>query len=122
LVIIAVSYDTASLNRRMDTLQRLGHIVVPASSLSTGQRVIEANQYHLLLIGSTVSARDRHELANISKEQRPLSRIISVETPGTPPLKIADRRVAAGDETAMLAAITSIVSGETESDVEERRR
>jgi hypothetical protein len=122
LVIVAISYDAVSLNRRMETLQRLGHIVVPASSLATGRHAIERTSYHLLLIGATVAPQDRHELANMSRTLRPGGKIISVENPGASPLKLADRMVMAGDEAALLVAITSLISGGAESDLEAGRR
>ena len=122
MVIIAVSYDTPSLNRRIETLQRAGHVVVPASSLATARKAIENSSYHALLIGATVSVANREALAKLSKELHPQSKIVSVEAAGAPPLKLADRRVLAGDETAMMLAVTSLISGDAESDIEGRRR
>lgn len=122
MVIIAVSYDAASLNRRMETLQQAGHIVIPASSLATARKAIENSSYHVLLVGATVSPAHRESLAKLSRELRPHAKIVSVEPAGSPPLKLADRRVLAGDETAMMLAVTSLISGDAESDIEGRRR
>lgn len=122
MLIIAVSYDSSSLNKRMDTLQRMGHIVVPASALPPARKAIENSNYHLLLIGATVSRSDRESLAALSRSLRPLSKIISVEFPNTPSLAQADKHVIAGDETAILMAVASLLSGDAESDLEERRR
>lgn len=122
MVIIAVSYDAPSLNRRIETLQRAGHIVVPASSLATARKAIENSSYHALLIGSTVSEANREALAKLSKKLHPQSKIVSVEAAGSRPLTLADRRVLAGDETAMMLAISSLISGDAESDIEGHRR
>lgn len=106
----------------MESLQRLGHIVVPASSVGSASKAIENANYHVLLIGATVSVKDRKTLAKLSRSLRPQSKIISVESPNTPPLQQADRRVPAGTETAILMAVASVLSGDSESDIEERRR
>jgi O-acetylhomoserine/O-acetylserine sulfhydrylase-like pyridoxal-dependent enzyme len=120
LIIIAVSYDATSLNARMQSLQRLGHIVVTASSLDAGRRVIH-DFYHVLLIGATVPQLDRENLASFSRALRPQSKIISVEFSDSPRLQVADRYLKAGEETAILLAISAL-SGDSESDIEERRR
>jgi hypothetical protein len=122
LVIIAVSYDAASLNRRIETLEQVGHIVIPASSLATARKAIETSSYHVLLVGATVSPADRENLATLSRKLHRQSKIVSVEPTGSHPLKLADRRVLAGDETAMILALTSLISGESESEIEGRRR
>ena len=122
MVIIAVSYDSASLNSRIDLLQTLGHVIIPASSLPNCRKALEASGYHLLLIGATVPISDRQFLANISKALHPGSKIISVEAPGSLPLQLANRRVPAGDETALSLAIASVISGDSESNLEQRRR
>lgn len=122
MVILAVSYDPGTLNKRIEALQRLGHVVVPASSLETCRRAIQDSRYHLLLIGATVSGIDRTILANLSKAAHPESKIISVERAGELTLPVADLHVRAGDERALVLAVCSVVSGGSESDVEERRR
>lgn len=122
MVIIAVSYDAASLNRRIETLERAGHIVIPASSLGTARKAIETSSYHVLLVGATVSPADRETLARLSRKLHQQSKIVSVEPAGYPPSKLADKRVLAGDETAMMLALSSLISGESESDIEGRRR
>ena len=122
MVIVAVSYDSASLNRRMETLQQAGHIVIPASSRESCLTNIRTATYHLLLIGSTVPAANRKHFAELSRKVSPLSKIISVELPNSQPLPLADKRVLAGDEEALLVAVTSLLSGDDESDLEERRR
>ena len=122
MLIVAVSYDSSSLNKRMDALQRLGHIVIPASSLAPARKAIESSNYHLLLIGATVPKPDRQSIANLSRSLRPLSKIISVEFPNSSPLQQADKHVIAGDEDAVLMAVASLLSGDAESDLEERRR
>jgi O-acetylhomoserine/O-acetylserine sulfhydrylase-like pyridoxal-dependent enzyme len=121
LIIVAVSYDSTSLNLRMASMQRLGHVVVPASSLDGARSVIQRSAYHVLLIGATVPQLDREILANLSRALQPQSKIISVEYPGSPRLEIADRYLKAGVETAILLAISAL-SGDSESDIEERRR
>jgi len=122
LVILAVSYDPGSLNKRIEALQRLGHVVVPSSSLETCRKAIQDSRYHLLLIGATVTGIDRTILANLSKATHPESKIVSVERGSELTIPIADLHVSAGDERALVLAICSMVSGESESDVEERRR
>jgi hypothetical protein len=121
LIIIAVSYDSASLNQRMESLQRLGHIVLPVSSLDGGLSVIQRSTYHVLLIGATVPQLDREILANLSRSRRPESKIISVQFPGSPRLEVAHRYLKAGVEPALLLTITALVSGDSESDIEARR-
>lgn len=122
MLIVAVSYDSSSLNKRMDTLERMGHIVVPASSVGSASKAIENTNYHVLLIGATVPVPHRNTLAKLSRSLRPQSKIISVETPTMPFLAQADKHVPAGNETAILMAVASVLSGDAESDIEERRR
>ena len=121
-MILAVSYDFGTLNKRIGTLQQLGHVVVPTSSLETCRRAIQDSNYHLLLVGATVPGIDRTILANLSKATHPESKIISVERGGELTMPLADLRVPAGDERALLLAVGSVVSGESESDAEEGRR
>lgn len=122
MLILAVSYDPGILNKRIEALQRLGHVVVPTSSLETCRKAIQDSRYHLLLIGATVPGIDRTILANLSKAAHPESKIVSVERAGELTLPVADLHVRAGDERALVLAVCSVVSGESESDVEERRR
>ena len=122
LVILAVSYNPGILITRIEALQRLGHVVVPTSSLETCRKAIQDSRYHLLLIGATVPGIDRTILANLSRAAHPESKIVSVERAGELTLPVADLRVRAGDERALVLAVSSVVSGESESDVEERRR
>jgi len=121
-VILAVSYDSGTLNKRIEALQRLGHVVVPTSSLETCRRAIQGSQYHVLLIGATVPGIDRTILANLSKAAHPESKIISVERGSELTMPLADLRVPAGNERALFLAVGSVVSGESESEAEERRR
>jgi hypothetical protein len=122
VVIVAISYDSQSLNRRMDTLQGVGHVIIPASSLASGLRVIQTGNYHLLLMGATVSTSDQRELAKASRRLHPRSKIISVNFPESESIETADRRVPAGDENAILFAVTALVSGDAESTYERSRR
>jgi hypothetical protein len=122
VVIVAISYDSQSLNRRMDTLQGVGHVIIPASSLASGLRVIQTGNYHLLLMGATVSTSDQLELAKASRRLHPRSKIISVSFPESEPIETADRQVPAGDENAILFAVTALVSGDAESAYERGRR
>ena len=105
----------------MHSLQRLGHIVVTASSLNAGRRVIQDSTYPVLLVGATVPQLHREILGSLSKARRPEGKIISVEFPGSRRLEVADRYLKAGDEAAILLAISAL-SGDSESDIEERRR
>jgi transposase len=75
-----------------------------------------------VLIGATVPQLDRNDLAKLSRALRPKGKIISVEFPGSPRLAIADRYLKSGDENAILQAIRALVSGDSESDLEARRR
>jgi hypothetical protein len=103
-------------------LQRLGHVVVPASSLDGARKVIQDSTYHALLIGATVPHLDRDVLAKLSRALRPQGKIISVEFPGSARLEVADRYLKSGDENAILQAISALVSGDSETDLEARRR
>jgi len=122
VVIIAISYDSQSLNRRIGALQGVGHVIIPASSLASGLHAIETGDYHLLLMGATVSTSDQRELAKASRKLHPRSKIISVSFPESEPVKTADQQVIAGDENAVLFAVTALVSGDAESDSEMGRR
>ena len=121
-MILAVSYDSGSLNKRIVALQQLGHIVVPTSSLETCRKAIQDSKYHALLIGATVPGIDRAILVNLSKNSHPESKIISVEHGSELTVPGVNLRVPAGDERALLLAVGSVLSGESESDAEERRR
>ena len=61
-------------------------------------------------------------LAGVSKAVHPESKILSVERNGSLPLPLADLHVPAGDEGALSLAVCSVVSGNSESDIEEWRR
>jgi hypothetical protein len=76
----------------------------------------------VILIGATVAYDDRERLARLTKTLNPHSKIVSVEPPGSRGLELADKRVTASDENAMLLAVTSLISGDAESDLEEWRR
>ena len=78
--------------------------------------------YDWLLVGASVSPADRESLATLSRKIHRQTKIVSVEPAGSPPSKLADKRVLAGDETAMMLALSSLISGESESDIEGRRR
>ena len=106
----------------MDTLQGIGHLIIPASSLESGLRAIETGNYHLLLVGATVSALDQQQLAKASRKLHPRSKIISVSYPESEPIELADQQVPAGDENAILFAVTALVSGGVESNSEMGRR
>jgi hypothetical protein len=74
----------------------------------------------MLLIRATVPELDRDDLPKLSRVLRSQSKIISVEFPGSPRLEAADRYLKAGDENAILQAISALVSGDSESDLEAR--
>lgn len=108
MLIIAVSYDFESLNRRILVLQNTGHAVIPASSLDSCINAIFASAYHLLIIGATVPRRDRLQIAKESRELRPQAAIISVEWPGSDRLESANICVAAGQEELLLEAVRQV--------------
>ena len=72
-------------------------------------------------MGATVSTSDQRELAKASRKLHPRSKI-SVSFPESEPVKTADQQVIAGDENAVLFAVTALVSGDAESDSEMGRR
>ncbi len=108
MLIIAVSYDAESLNRRITSLQNDGHAVVPASSLKSCLSALTFNNYDLLVIGATVPMQDRQAIAAASRRIRKEGQILSVEWPGEKPLATADRMVQAGDESGLLAAVRTL--------------
>jgi hypothetical protein len=110
VLIVAVSYDTESLNRRMRSLERLGNIVVPTSSLDSCMKAI-FNPFHVLIIGATVPREDRQRIAEESRKVRPRADIISVEWPGSQPMNLADVSIPAGDEQALLEVVKRLQYG-----------
>jgi hypothetical protein len=104
VLIIAVSYDPESLNRRMRSLERLGDLVVPASSFDSCMKAI-FNPFDILIIGASVPQKDREKIASESKCVRPAAKIISVEWPDSRPLDLATLRVPAAAELALLEAV-----------------
>lgn len=111
MLIIAVSYDCESLNRRILALQSSGNVVVPASSLDSCINAIFTGAYHVLIIGATVPPADRSKIAKESRALRPQANIISVEWPGSERLELADVSVAAGREEVLLEAVRRIQYG-----------
>ena len=107
MLIVAVSYDSQSLNERIHTLENAGHVVVPASSLESCLNAIATDSYRLLIIGATVPFQDRERIALMSKKIRPEANIISVEWADSPTLESADRGVMAGSEDELMAAVNS---------------
>ena len=107
MLIVAVSYDAESLNRRITAFQNLGYAVVPASSLASCFSVIALNNYDLLVIGATVPVADRKTIVAASGRIRPEAKIVSVWWSGAKPPVPADRVVEAGDESKLLAAIAA---------------
>src|SRR5438874_8165608 len=105
--IVAVSYDSESLNRRITAFQNLGYAVIPASSLASCFSVIALNNYDLLVIGATVPVADRKTIVAASGRIRPEAKIVSVGWPGAKPPVPVDRVVEAGDESKLLAAIAA---------------
>jgi hypothetical protein len=110
VLILAVSYDVQRLNRRLLALERLGNVVVPASSFASCMKAI-FNPFHLLIIGASVPEQDRQRIAEESKRVRPTAPILSVESPGTYPLELADVHVPAGDEENLIEAVTRLRVG-----------
>lgn len=95
MLIVAVSYDVESLNRRLRALESAGNVVVPASSLQSCMNAI-FNPFHILIIGASVPFDDRATIAKECKRVRPTAEIISVEWPGSQHLDLADVVVPAG--------------------------
>jgi hypothetical protein len=79
MLIITVSHDKESLNRRISSFERAGNVVLPASSLLTCLSMIDHNSYDLLVIGATVPLSERQKIVSASKRLHPESKIISVE-------------------------------------------
>lgn len=105
MLIVAVSYDSQSLNQRIRALENEGHVVVPASSLGSGLNALATDLYNLLIIGATVPFQDRERIATISKKIRPEAHIISVEWADSPTLELADRAIVANNEDELMAAV-----------------
>lgn len=108
MLIVAVSYDSESLNRRIVAFQNLGHVVVPASSLTSCLSVISLNNYDVLVVGATVPVADRKTIISASRRIRPGGRILSVERLGSKASTSVDRIVEAGDESKLLAALAGL--------------
>lgn len=108
VLIVAVSHDAESLNRRMHSLQDAGHVVVTASSLKSCLSVIAFNNYDLLLIGATIPFAERKAIVSESRKIRPESKIVSVERAGLESPVGADQVVSAGDENQLLATVAFI--------------
>ena len=104
VLIVAVSYDIESLNRRLLALEQIGHVVVPASSLESCLNAL-FNPFHLLIIGASVPENDRQEIAKQSKRLRPAAQIVSVESLAAHRLELADVWVPAGDEQKLIEAV-----------------
>jgi DNA-binding response OmpR family regulator len=111
VLIIAVSYDFESLNRRIVALQESGHAVIPASSLESGMNAIATGAYHALIIGATVPPADRIKISKESRALRAQAAIISVEWPGSDRLELADVSVPAGQEEVLLEAVRKVQYG-----------
>ena len=101
VLIVAVSYDAESLNRRLRALERAGRVVVPASSLKNCLNPI-FNPFHLLIIGVSVPQADRKKIAEESKGIGLAAEIISVEDRDSQRLELVDAVVPAGDERSLL--------------------
>lgn len=110
MLIVAVSYDFETLNRRMRALELAANVVVPASSFNSCMNTI-FNPFHVLIIGASVPQKDRQRIAVESKRVRPTADIVSVEWPGTAKLDIADVCVAAGNEQLLLEVVRRIQYG-----------
>lgn len=110
VLIVAVSYDIESLNRRLLALERIGNVVVPASSLESCLNAL-FNAFHLLIIGASVPENDRQEIAKQSRRLRPAAQILSVESPGARRLELADVWVPAGDEQKLIEAVKRLRLG-----------
>jgi hypothetical protein len=110
MLIITVSHDKESLNRRISSFERAGNVVLPASSLLTCLSMIEHNSYDLLVIGATVPLSARRKIVSASKRLHPESKIISVEQKNSRSLVAADCVVEAGDEVQLLNAIAMFSS------------
>lgn len=104
MLILAVSYDPESLNRRLRALERAGNMVVPASTFQSCMNAI-FNPFHVLIIGASVPDADRKKIAEESKKVRPRAEIISVEYPESKRLDLADIVVPAGDEEKLLEVV-----------------
>lgn len=112
VLILAVAYDVEKLNRRLLALERLGNVVVPASSLASCMHAI-FNPFHLLIIGASVPEQDRQTIAKESKRVRPTAAILSVESPGGQALELADVHVPAGDDQSLIEAVMRLRVGLT---------
>jgi|SRR5436190_8116534 len=108
MLIVAVSYDSESLNRRITAFQNLGHVVVPASSLASCLSVMNFNNYDVLVIGATIPVTDRRTIVAASRRIRPDGKIVSVEWSGSKRPIPVDRVVEAGDESKLLTAVTML--------------
>lgn len=111
MLIIAVSYDFESLNRRITGIENASHAVIPASSLDSCLNAIATGAYHALIIGATVPPGDRLQIAKESRALRPQASIVSVEWPGSERLELADVVVPAGNEELLLEALRQIQYG-----------
>lgn len=107
MLIVAVSYDSPSLNKRIRALESAGHVVVPVSSLESCLNAMATDSYRLLIIGATVPFQDRERIALMSKKIRPEANIISIEWADSPTLELADRAVVASSEDQLMAAVSS---------------
>jgi|SRR6185312_15248381 len=110
VLILVVSYNPESLNHRLQTLERAGNIVIPASTLQSCINAI-FNPFHVLIIGASVPQPDRRIIAEESKKVRPDAEIISVEYPTSTRLQFADLVLPARDEGKLLDAVRRLQYG-----------
>jgi len=108
--ILAMSYDPVRLSERQKLFAKKGFLVVPATSLEIALRVIEENEYDLLLVGASVPAEDREKISLKFREFQDEAAILWVTAKSLEPTPLADGFAIAGDPEALLQASSSLLN------------
>lgn len=110
MILLAVSYDKESLNRRKAELERAGHLIVPASCRETAMRFAGEHAYDAALIGFSVPDADALAISQHAKALHPNISIVYVRDMHSPRPMHADVIVRPGDSEAMLKALENKAS------------
>ena len=84
-VVLIIAYDPGNLNQQRRRFERMGHQVVTANSFTSGNAIMKAFRYEMVVLMSCIPTSDRDVLvATVSGRQR-RSALLYIEAVSSPP-------------------------------------
>jgi DNA-binding response OmpR family regulator len=103
--VLSVGYGLPAFKRRNEALTAAGLTVREATNLEAALRMLERENFQVLLLGPALPGEDRNKIARVARERRPQIKIIMLYDGRIAGAELADAIIADDDPQRVLDTI-----------------